>query len=114
MTAKTGVSARAGRPRRRRRSGVAVAGGSRPGRGIGRVGRTRSVAGAPADPPGNNGTIKIEGVDIQSGPPDNNPHQGCTFVVEFYNFDQGADLEAEVPFEDQAADRQRRPGGRVR
>src|SRR5690348_13692483 len=53
-----------------------------------------------AGPPGNNGTIKIEGVDIQSGPPDNNPHQGCSFVVEFYNYDQG-DLHATVLFEDQ-------------
>ncbi|TWD82735.1 hypothetical protein FB561_3875 [Kribbella amoyensis] len=53
------------------------------------------------NPPGNNGTVKIEGVDLQSGPPDNNPHQGCTFVVEFYNFDQG-DLNAKVTFEDQA------------
>src|SRR4051812_49171484 len=54
-----------------------------------------------AAPPGNNGTIKIEGTDIQSGPPDNNPHQGCTFVVEFYNYDKG-DLHATVLFEDQA------------
>jgi hypothetical protein len=59
------------------------------------------AAGPKADPPGNNGTIKIEGVDIQSGPPDNNPHQGCTFVVEFYNYDKG-DLHATVTFEDQA------------
>ncbi len=49
--------------------------------------------------PGNNGTIKIEGVDIQSGPPDNNPHQGCSFVVEFYNYDEG-DLSASVEFDD--------------
>jgi hypothetical protein len=54
-----------------------------------------------ADPKGNNGTIKIEGTPIQSGPPDNNPHQGCTFVVEFYNFDKGA-YNATVHFEDQA------------
>ena len=60
------------------------------------------VAAVPkADPPGNNGTIKIEGTDIQSGPPDNNPHQGCSFVVEFYNYDKG-DLNATVLFEDQA------------
>lgn len=51
--------------------------------------------------PGNNGTIKIEGVDIQSGPPDNNPHQGCTFVVEFYNYDEG-NFSASVIFTDQA------------
>jgi hypothetical protein len=56
---------------------------------------------AQADPPGNNGTIKIEGVDVQSGPPDNNPHQGCSFTVEFYNYDEGANLQAEVEFADQ-------------
>ncbi|NUR95921.1 MAG: hypothetical protein HOV67_11770, partial [Kribbellaceae bacterium] len=28
---------------------------------------------AMAAPPGNNGTIKIDGVDVDSGPPDNNP-----------------------------------------
>ena len=49
--------------------------------------------------PGNNGTIKIEGADIQSGPPDNNPHQGCTFVVEFYNFDKNDSYHATVTFE---------------
>ncbi|HEY3562909.1 MAG TPA: hypothetical protein VGL05_35835 [Kribbella sp.] len=54
------------------------------------------------DPKGNNGTIKIEGADIQSLPPDNNPHQGCTFAVEFYNYDEGA-YKASVQFEDQAS-----------
>ncbi|HZX06642.1 hypothetical protein [Kribbella sp.] len=53
------------------------------------------------NPPGNNGTVKIEDADIQSGPPDNNPHQGCTFSVEFYNYDKG-DYYATVTFEDQA------------
>ncbi|MEV4261248.1 hypothetical protein [Kribbella sp. NPDC049584] len=59
-----------------------------------------AVAGS-HNPPGNNGTVKIEGADIQSGPPDNNPHQGCTFSVEFYNYDKG-DYNATVTFEDQA------------
>ena len=61
-----------------------------------------SAGQAAVQAPGNNGTIKIEGVDVQSGPPDNNPHQGCSFVVEFYNYDKGADLQAEVTFADQA------------
>lgn len=60
-----------------------------------------SVAGG-HNPPGNNGTVKIEDADIQSGPPDNNPHQGCTFVVEFYNYDENPDYYATVTFEDQA------------
>lgn len=54
------------------------------------------------NPPGNNGTVKIEGADIQSGPPDNNPHQGCTFTVEFYNYDKDDSYKAKVTFEDQA------------
>lgn len=51
--------------------------------------------------PGNNGVIKIEGVDIDD-PPNNNPHQGCTFTVEFYNYDEDPDYIAEVEFDDQA------------
>jgi len=53
------------------------------------------------NPPGNNSTIKIEGKDISS-PPDNNPHQGCEFRVEFYNYDKGDDYFATVTFADQA------------
>src|SRR5580765_4824533 len=53
-----------------------------------------------AAPLANNGTVKIDGVDINSGQPDNNPHQGCTFVVEFYNYEEG-DLNAVVRFADQ-------------
>ncbi|MFI6830731.1 hypothetical protein ACIBG5_26775 [Kribbella sp. NPDC050241] len=64
----------------------------------------QSVAanGHKGNPPGNNGTVKIEDDDIQSGPPDNNPHQGCTFVVEFYNYDKDPSFNATVTFEDQA------------
>jgi hypothetical protein len=54
---------------------------------------------AAAAPPGNNGTIKIDGVDADSGPPDNNPHQGCRFTVQFYNYEQGP-YNAVVLFED--------------
>jgi hypothetical protein len=46
-----------------------------------------------ADPPGNNGTVKIEGVDIDSIP-DNNPHQGCIFTIEFRGYDKGANFMA--------------------
>jgi hypothetical protein len=51
------------------------------------------------DPPGNNGTIKVDGVDFDSHP-DNEPHVGCTFQVDFYGFDEG-DLNATVTFEGQ-------------
>jgi len=47
-----------------------------------------------ADPPGNNGTVKIEGVELVSDQPDNNPHQGCMFTIEFRGFDEG-DLNAD-------------------
>jgi len=47
-----------------------------------------ATAPALADPPGNNGTVKIDGVafDIH---PDNEPHVGCVFQVDFYGFDEG-------------------------
>ena len=41
-----------------------------------------------ADPPGNNGFIKIEDENIDEIP-QNDPHVGCVFNVEFYNYDQG-------------------------
>jgi hypothetical protein len=49
-----------------------------------------------ADPPGNNGTIKIDGVAFDKTP-DNEPHVGCEFEVDFYGFDAG-DLYADVEF----------------
>lgn len=49
------------------------------------------------DPPGNNGTVKIDGVPFDNAP-DNEPHPGCVFQVDFYGFDAG-DLTAEVTFE---------------
>jgi hypothetical protein len=41
------------------------------------------LAGQPA---GNNGTIKIDGVEFDQHP-DNEPHVGCNFQVDFYGFD---------------------------
>jgi hypothetical protein len=52
--------------------------------------------GAAADPPGNNGTVKIDGVPFDMYP-DNEPHVGCGFEVDFYGFDQG-NLNATVTF----------------
>ena len=49
-----------------------------------------------ADPPGNNGTIKIDDVQFDDHP-NNEPHVGCTFQVDFYGFDKG-DLLANVTF----------------
>src|SRR6266542_3347355 len=56
--------------------------------------RTAPVA---ANPPGNNGTIKVDGLPFDDQP-NNEPHVGCTFQIDFYGFDQG-DLNADVLFE---------------
>src|SRR5262245_62104723 len=55
--------------------------------------------GSPAsgDPPGNNGVVKVDGEEFDDAP-NNEPHVGCTFQVDFYGFDAG-DLFANVTFE---------------
>jgi hypothetical protein len=55
------------------------------------------IAGATPDPPGNNGTIKVDDLPFDNAP-GNEPHDGCTFQVDFYGFDKG-DLFADVTFE---------------
>jgi len=42
------------------------------------------------DPPGNNGTVKINDVALTGGAQANDPHVGCTFNVAFFNFDASA------------------------
>lgn len=46
--------------------------------------------------PGNNGTVKIDGVAFDQHP-NNEPHVGCVFEVDFYGYDEG-DLEATASF----------------
>jgi LPXTG cell wall anchor motif len=58
---------------------------------------TGSASAAPGNPPGNNGTIKIDDTPFVDHP-NNEPHVGCTFQVDFYGYDQG-DLDAAVTFE---------------
>jgi hypothetical protein len=53
---------------------------------------------AAAAPPGNNGTIKVDKVVFDSAP-NNEPHVGCSFQIDFYGFDQGT---AKVTFVAQA------------
>jgi ABC-type glycerol-3-phosphate transport system substrate-binding protein len=64
------------------------------------AGVTLSVGGfastALADPPGNNGTVKIDAEEFDTHP-DNEPHVGCQFQVDFYGFDEG-NLNADVEF----------------
>ena len=59
---------------------------------------TAGPAGAQGDPAGNNGTVKIDGVDFDDHP-NNEPHVGCEFQVDFYGFDEGEDLVATVTFD---------------
>jgi len=54
-------------------------------------------ASAAPNPPGNNGTIKVDDVPFDDAP-NNEPHVGCIFQVDFYGFDEG-DLFADVTFE---------------
>lgn len=49
------------------------------------------------DPPGNNGTVKVDEVPFDDHP-DNEPHVGCVFQIDFYGYDEG-DLNADVTFE---------------
>jgi hypothetical protein len=53
---------------------------------------------ASADPPGNNGTVKIDNEPFDDHP-DNEPHVGCIFQVDWYGFDEGEDLFSHVTFE---------------
>ena len=56
---------------------------------------------------GNNGTVKIDGVEFDTHP-DNEPHVGCIFQVDFYGFDVTSPTGF-VTFETQAADHQPAP-----
>src|SRR5829696_4198321 len=55
------------------------------------------LASAGPNPPGNNGTVKVDDTPFDDAP-DNEPHVGCTFQVDFYGYDEG-DLDATVTFE---------------
>lgn len=49
-----------------------------------------------ANPPGNNGTVKVDKLPLDTLP-DNESHPSCTFGVDFYGFDEGA-LNATATF----------------
>jgi hypothetical protein len=55
------------------------------------------LAWAGPNPHGNNGTVKIDDIPFDDHP-DNEPHVGCVFQVDFYGYDEG-DLDATVTFE---------------
>lgn len=43
---------------------------------------------AAARPPGNNGTVKVDGAPFDDDPA-NEPHVDCVFQIDFYGYDQG-------------------------
>ena len=51
------------------------------------------------NPPGNNGTVKVDGTDVNKQPNANEPHVGCNFSLEWYGFD--ANAVSTVTFETQ-------------
>ena len=53
------------------------------------VGMAGRAAASSSAPPGNNGTIKIDGMPIDSGQ-DNDPHVACQFNIELFGYDVGA------------------------
>ncbi|HSX43691.1 MAG TPA: hypothetical protein VLE69_00105 [Candidatus Saccharimonadales bacterium] len=42
------------------------------------------------NPPGNNGTIKMDGSDLDSNAKDNDPHLACNLTVQWFGFDVGS------------------------
>ena len=50
-----------------------------------------------ANPPGNNGTVKLDRLAFDTHP-NNQPHVGCRFEVDWYGFDEGP-LFSDVTFE---------------
>ena len=48
--------------------------------------------------PGNNGTVKITPLGETDGTPNNHPHVGCSFQVEWYGYDKGDDIVSQVGF----------------
>jgi hypothetical protein len=48
--------------------------------------------------PGNNGTVKIAPHGDVDAIPNNAPHEGCVFQLEWFGFDQGADVVSAVTF----------------
>ena len=63
----------------------------------GGAGPTNPQAGVGRNSPaGNNGTVKLDRIPFDTHP-NNQPHVGCDFEVDFYGFDQG-DLFADVTF----------------
>ena len=57
------------------------------------------TAASAVNPPGNNGTVKVDSLTIDGQPNANEPHVGCLFDIEWYGFD--ANAVSQVTFETQ-------------
>ena len=84
-------------------AGQGSSGGTSQGAGNGNAGgkgqgADRGKGGSKGDPGGNNGTVKIAPLGEMDGIPNNSPHPGCTFQVEWYGFDEGDDIVSTVGF----------------
>jgi hypothetical protein len=65
---------------------------------VGMIAMTGTSASA-VNPPGNNGTVKVDNISLDGQPNANEPHVGCLFDLEWYGFD--ANAVSEVTFETQ-------------
>ena len=77
------------RTRRRRRTALAagLAGVLSLATGLTMIAAAGSAAAAgKPDPGGNNGTVKVAGIGDLDQVPDNEPHLGCTFTVQWYGY----------------------------
>ena len=63
---------------------------------------TPATAEPGADPAGNNGTVKITPRAEDDGIAPNTPHVACEFDIEWYGYDEGADIVSTVSFAMQA------------
>jgi len=79
---------------RRALSTAALAGGMT---GVALLGVSGALNPAQAAPKGNNGSVKIAQVGDVDNIPDNTPHVGCTFELQWYDFDLG-NQTAQVSF----------------
>lgn len=71
--------------------------------GLGAAALPTAAQAKPAgDPAGNNGTVKITPLGEDDGIPQNTPHVTCPFDIEWYGFDEGADIVSTVTFTMQA------------
>lgn len=61
-----------------------------------------AAKGGKGDPAGNNGTVKIAPLGEMDSIPNNTPHPGCTFQIEWYGYDEGSDIVSTVTFAMQA------------